>query len=336
MKHVLAMIIFPLLLVFPAFAQEKDFFISTEDGTKTTQFNTDDSIYIEGFCAIAASDERTKVYITNDETWDHGKSLYDVSSGIESFSTTNNGAVPRLLIWKSPLKEGAYDLVLDVNNNTTWQTYENCILGASDTGFRVGNPAPPPPPASPSPPPAPEPAPPAPPPAPPPPPPPPATPSKMFSLDDRVEVNHFANIRQTAGGSILGQQEDEAQGTVIGGPAWASVGGTAYWFWHINFDQNPDGWVAESTLKKSTAPLLPVAESEPPSQPPTATTSEPAITEVFSAPSEPPQQETDQTKLAQVSETKPLTGSLIIGLAIFLGLIVGSSVIAGAMRRGGR
>jgi hypothetical protein len=339
--------IFFALFVFPVFAEETTFFLSKEDGTKTTQFATSDKIYIEGSCPISASDEITKIYITNDETWSNGKSLYDVSSGIESFRKSSDGNIARMLIWKSPLKEGAYDLILDVNNNTTWQSYENCILGMSDTGFRVGNPTPPPPPpASPQTPPT----------ISPPPapavtvtPPPPAPPSKTFSLDDRVEVKDLSNIRQSPGGSMIGQHENGARGIVVGGPTQASLGSIHYWFWNVNFDDNPDGWVAESTLFKiekglvseKKPPPAPALELKPSEESVATTTSEMLTPNVEVATTQSPKEneEAKQKELAQVSEagtsgkSNSFDGPFTIGLMIFLGLVVGAFIISRAIRR---
>ena len=229
------LIIFIAFLAFNAQAQGSSIYLTDKDGTQKTQFEKSDSIFIAGLCA-PASGQIAKVYTTDDKTWTGGASLYDVSSGIESVDVPNNGELPRTEIWKYLHDDGAYDVLVDTNNDFKLQDFElDCVIGASGTGFKIGNPAPLP--LSPPPPPATQSTTPPPPPAtpPPPPPPPPSQPSKTFSLDSYVEVKSLSNIRESAGGIKIGEQIAGTVGKVAGGPVQASVGGTNYWFWNIDF-----------------------------------------------------------------------------------------------------
>ena len=79
--------------------------------------------------------------------------------------------------------------------------------------------------------------------------------SQMFaiSIGDRVRANGTVNVRQTAAGTLLGTQSSGSQGTVIGGPTVASLGGTSYTWFNTNFDSGTDGWVADIGLTLVTA-----------------------------------------------------------------------------------
>ena len=78
--------------------------------------------------------------------------------------------------------------------------------------------------------------------------------STKFSINDRIQVftgdGSNLNVRQTANGTLLGQQPDGALGTVIGGPTSAG----SFTWWNINFDSGVDGWAAEDYLIAYTAP----------------------------------------------------------------------------------
>ncbi|MEK7090335.1 MAG: hypothetical protein AAB930_01990, partial [Patescibacteria group bacterium] len=177
---------------------------------------------------------------------------------------------------------------------------------------------------------------------PPPPPPPPAEPSQNFSLNSYVAVKGLSNVRATPGGTFLGEQNEGAIGEVVGGPVLAKVKGAGYWFWNINFENDPDGWVAESTLKSVPKPELAEDKAKPAENAEAqvagaATESEPAIEAVKTAPPEQaPIETTAQTQVAQATGTpgaNSLASAVVIGLAILIGLIAGSWVISRAIYR---
>lgn len=309
------MVIF-LLSVFPVFAEEQSIFLTNQNEIKTTQFEITDEIYVEGLC-LPANQDTAKVFIAYDKTWVEGDKLTDVSAGIETFSASADGTVPRTLIWKTPL-QGTYDVLIDSNKDFVLQGYEQkCVIGLTGVGFTIGNVAPPPAPPPTSPPPT----------SPPPASPPSTKPSKSFSLDEYVETDILSNVRKSAGGTALGTQTEGALGIVIGGPAQASLGGKYFWFWKIDFEDDPDGWVSESNLKSAPAPLK-IEDN-------TATTS-PATTTGMAIAAETPQEE-KQTMLSQISATfrsfgsNPLMGSIIIGAALFFGLVLSSIIISRAI-----
>lgn len=81
-------------------------------------------------------------------------------------------------------------------------------------------------------------------------------PSDKFAGGDRVRVNtgdgSNLNVRDSAGGAVLGQQSDGALGTVIGGPEFVD----GVWWWQVDFDDGVDGWVAEAFLSAVVEPTI--------------------------------------------------------------------------------
>jgi len=100
----------------------------------------------------------------------------------------------------------------------------------------------------------------------------PPPPSNEFSIGDRIKVftgdghqlhlhlqSSNLNVRNSANGALLGQQNDGALGTVVGGPT--NAGG--FNWWNINFDSGADGWSVENGLE------LAHSVTPPPIHPPT-------------------------------------------------------------------
>ena len=58
-----------------------------------------------------------------------------------------------------------------------------------------------------------------------------------------------------------GTQASGNQGTIIAGPQTASLSGTSYTWWNVNFDTGTDGWVADIALTVVTAPGTPSLSS---------------------------------------------------------------------------
>lgn len=325
-----------LIIALPAFGQEAGVYLTDASGNKITQFQVGDSVYLEGICPSAGG-VIARIYITPDKTWKAGDQLQDVSAGIEALQVPSNGTIERTKIWNYA-NGGAYDAIIDTNNDLILQDYESCIVGKTDIGFRVGIVATP----TPTPTPVPTPTPtivvltPSPTPTPAPVTPAPSQPSQSFTLDSYVKTKSLANVRKSPGGTLLGQQLSGVGGAVVGGPVQASLSGIQQWFWNVNFDDGPDGWVAEFTLKSATRPV-PKTEPEPTPKPETdpEPIQEAPITEPTPAPTEKP----SEGNLAQVSESagnsgwNSFAGAAIIGFAILFGLVIGSSMIARAIRK---
>ena len=314
-----------VLLVMPFFAVNATIAIRATDtaGNEKANFAVGESIYISGACHLIDTNNKPRVFITPDQNWSSEEALSDVSGGIEIISGDVDGNISTTLIWENTPRAGSYDIVVDTNNNYKHENFEACIDGISTVGFTVGTPTPPPaptppPPVSTPPPPQPTSL-----PQPTPQPVTPPSPSTKFSSGERVIVPELANVRQTAGGKLVGQQEKGSEGTITGGPTW--VDKIAFWFWRVDFDTGIDGWVAESVI----------AASPPPPPPPEEPAPETQTQEQVPEPQPPP---APQQPAQVYNQTAPgglggLSGAFVIGIALLLGLIVGSSIIARAIRK---
>ena len=69
-----------------------------------------------------------------------------------------------------------------------------------------------------------------------------------FAQNDRIKVetgdSSKLNVRVAPNTSILGQQGNGVQGTLITGPVYLNN----LWWWNVDFDSGEDGWVAEDYL----------------------------------------------------------------------------------------
>ncbi|HEY1719189.1 MAG TPA: Ig-like domain-containing protein, partial [Verrucomicrobiae bacterium] len=72
-----------------------------------------------------------------------------------------------------------------------------------------------------------------------------------FNIGDHVETTATVNVRQTAAGTSLGTQNSGIIGTVTAGPTTATLSGTSYTWWDINFPSSPNGWVAGINLESA-------------------------------------------------------------------------------------
>src|SRR5256885_721320 len=82
-----------------------------------------------------------------------------------------------------------------------------------------------------------------------------------FSIGDRVQANGTVNVRASAAGTLLGTQSSGSQGAVTGGPTVATLNGTSYTWYNINFDTGTDGWVADIGLISAPPTVQTVAAS---------------------------------------------------------------------------
>jgi murein DD-endopeptidase MepM/ murein hydrolase activator NlpD len=81
-------------------------------------------------------------------------------------------------------------------------------------------------------------------------------PLAMMVKGDEVVTNDDVNVRVMAMGDgrlddtliVSGIQTKGIRGVVVGGPDYQRVGTGTYWWWQIDFDSGPDGWVAEQFL----------------------------------------------------------------------------------------
>ena len=96
-----------------------------------------------------------------------------------------------------------------------------------------------------------------------------------ISIGDRVQTTGSPNVRQSAAGTPYANgQPQGALGIAVDGPTSATLNGTLYVWWNINFDTGQDGWVADINLQ-SVSPTTPTSPSP-------GTTSSPGPTQTSS------------------------------------------------------
>lgn len=74
-----------------------------------------------------------------------------------------------------------------------------------------------------------------------------------FNIGDQIQVTGTFNVRQTPAGTILGTQSLGSRGVVIDGPTVATLSGTTFTWWNIDFGSGADGWVADTGLTTAWA-----------------------------------------------------------------------------------
>jgi hypothetical protein len=89
-------------------------------------------------------------------------------------------------------------------------------------------------------------------------------PAVKFQVGDFIRTNTGGaplNVRDSANGNLVGQQNNQALGRVTAGPVYVN----SSWWWNVDYDADPDGWSAEDFLISDLPPfnLLPVPPSNP-------------------------------------------------------------------------
>jgi chitodextrinase len=77
----------------------------------------------------------------------------------------------------------------------------------------------------------------------------PPLPSTKFTINDPIQTTRQTSVYSTPSGdgTPVGAQLKKAIGIVIGGPRYEN----RRWWWLVDFDNNPDGWVLQAKLKKN-------------------------------------------------------------------------------------
>lgn len=67
-----------------------------------------------------------------------------------------------------------------------------------------------------------------------------------LGLSDRVRVNTDTslNVRDSANGTVVGQQDNTGRGIIVEGPVYTG----SLWWWNVDYDTGTDGWSAEDFL----------------------------------------------------------------------------------------
>ncbi len=101
------------------------------------EFKTTNDVYAKGehFPPLTNVD----IYVTLNKKWKLGDSIgSDVSSdGAETVATDSDGKIPCTKIWGNPLTKGLYDIVVDANQDGTYNAGDAIDGKSNNAGFRV-------------------------------------------------------------------------------------------------------------------------------------------------------------------------------------------------------
>ena len=106
---------------------------SDSTGREKNTFSTDEDVYVV-IKTSGSGSITVRIYVVNDPAT-HGP-LTDVGDGYETVTLSGSGEHGPFLIWKAPLKEGKYDIVVDENQNGEYDPGEK-IDSSKGIGFTV-------------------------------------------------------------------------------------------------------------------------------------------------------------------------------------------------------
>lgn len=115
---------------------------SAQTGTAKDAFTTATPVYVVHavtvYCNTELTEQTLKVYIVPDKNWTVGENITG-SVVNTTVKTGSNGKLPATLIWENPVV-GAYDIVIDLNNNGKYDSSDTCTDLLDDNtkaGFTV-------------------------------------------------------------------------------------------------------------------------------------------------------------------------------------------------------
>jgi hypothetical protein len=111
-------------------------YICDENGMEKTSFYSNDTVYVVSDVNITNESKTVNLYVASHRTWSFGTNLTQASLLNKSITTNSSGHVPVSLLWASPLNVGKYDLVADMNGNSTYDS-EDLLYNADGNGFSV-------------------------------------------------------------------------------------------------------------------------------------------------------------------------------------------------------
>lgn len=99
-------------------------------------FQRNDDVYTYGkmFDPLTTVD----VYVTCNKTWTPGDLIGgDVGDGVDTLTTDSVGNLPCFHIWRNPLGGGKFDIVVDVNQDGTYNNCDEVDGVGPEPGFEV-------------------------------------------------------------------------------------------------------------------------------------------------------------------------------------------------------
>jgi len=139
MKGLLIGSIVFLLLSLPPLATAASIFTSNSSGGETTNFYSNDTVYVASSANISATTSTIRFYIATHRSWSTGANLTTSSIFSRNITTNSSGHVPVTLLWSPTLTVGVFDLIADVNWNGTFDS-EDQLYSAAGGGFAVFEP----------------------------------------------------------------------------------------------------------------------------------------------------------------------------------------------------
>ncbi len=106
---------------------------SDDSGTERNTFELTEDVYC--YAGNLPGSTTVRIYVVaNQDVWNDGAGLTDVSGGYETELTGSDGSIATTKIWGATLTEGDYDIVVDTNRNGKWNIGEP-IDSEVDVGF---------------------------------------------------------------------------------------------------------------------------------------------------------------------------------------------------------
>lgn len=99
-------------------------------------FKTTDDVYAKGEHFLPSNS--VDIYVALNQKWNVGDAIgSDVSGGKETVIIDSEGKIPCTKIWGSPLTAGKYDIVVDANQDGTYNSGDAIDGKSINPGFKV-------------------------------------------------------------------------------------------------------------------------------------------------------------------------------------------------------
>jgi hypothetical protein len=107
-------------------------------GYEVNTFYTNETVFAKSTTNITVSSSTVTIFIVNDNnSWNDGTALADVSGGNESATTNSSGYLETKEIWSPSIIVGKYDIVVDVDMDGKYNSTTDFADSLTTTGFEV-------------------------------------------------------------------------------------------------------------------------------------------------------------------------------------------------------
>lgn len=136
MRKQVLLLMFVFFSIFSFSPASASIFTCNSTGNEKTSFYTNETVYITSTTNITNQSKTIKFYVATHRTWSFGINLTAVANFSKTISTNSSGHVPVSVLWSPPLSIGNYDVIADMNGNTTFDS-EDLLYNATGDGFSV-------------------------------------------------------------------------------------------------------------------------------------------------------------------------------------------------------